>query len=682
MQDAHLDSVTVNGVAATLSGDPVSGATFTATVELPEGGGEIVATAVDALDQSTTTAPVTVVVDTLDPEVAINAPSPALVDTPTITVSGTFVEPHLQGITLTGDGGSATATAGPGPTGVWSVDAFPLVEGTNTLTATATDTFGHSATSAPQVWVLDTLAPVLTLTQPIEGSVATDVTVVVAGAVQDAHLQGVAVNGIAATIDGDPVSGATYSATVPLAAGANTLVVTATDQLGHQTQAQVTVLLDTLAPGLAIDTPDLSGGACLPAGVPQTLAGTFADPNPAETGALVLNVVPTGGGAAVSYAGVLSADGARWQVDNVNLGAVDGVALVTAVGTDVIGNTSQVAATFRVDAAPPVVTISMNGNPFPAQGVGATPAAGTAPTLIGAQVSFTASVEDGASGEPPRATLTLNDQPYVAGTPITADGLYLLVARVTDCVGREVVAHAQVRIDRTPPRLLSTNPADAARLTSGVTSYSGTSDGDLASATVNGEPAQVTAGGATASFARAPYPWREGDNTVDIELVDQAGNSASFRRTFTVTSTDLSVEILDQGLPIAEGHVFTRSVAPTAVATDGEATVTLTRNGQATPNGTEITASGTTTWPPGRSTQRAAWPPRRSPLPSIATPGRASSSPTRRTPARCRPTRSPSPARCPAGTRRSPSRSTTCRRRCPAAIGRCPCRWCPATSIT
>ena len=595
VQDAHLDTVTVNGVAATLSGDATSGATFTATVELPEGGGEITATATDSLGQSTTTTPLSVVVDTLDPEVAIDAPSPSLVNTPSITVTGTFVEPHLQGITLTGDGGSASATAGDG---TWSVDGFPLVEGTNTLTATASDTYGHSATSAPQVWVLDTQAPTLTLTQPIEGSVATDVTVVVAGTVQDAHLQSVDVNGIAAVVDGDAVAGANYSASVPLAAGANTLVVTATDQLGQQTQTQVTVLLDTLAPGLAIDTPDLAGG-CLPAGVPQTLGGTFADPNPATGGAegeaVVLEVTPTGGGAPVSYVGVLSADGARWQVDNVNLGSVDGVALVTAVGTDVIGNTSQVATTFRVDAAPPILTLVMDGNPFPAQGSGATPADGSVPTLVGGQVSFTATVEDGAAGEPPRATLTLNDQPYVAGTAITADGLYLLVARVTDCAGREVTAHAQVRIDRTAPRLISTNPADAARLSSGITSYTGTSDADLASATVDGEPAQVNVSGGTASFARAPYAWQEGDNVVDIELVDQAGNRASFRRTFTVTSTDLSVEILDQGLPIVDGHVFTRSVAPTAVATDGEAAVTLTRNGQAAQNGAEIAASGTYT---------------------------------------------------------------------------------------
>ena len=595
VQDAHLQTVTVNGVAATVSGDAASGATFAATIELPEGGGEITATADDALGQSTTTAPITVVIDTLPPEIAIDAPAQALVNTPSISVTGTFVEPHLEGIVVSSlEGGSQPATPG---TGIWTSDGFGLVEGTNTLTATATDTYGHSATSTPVIWVLDTLPPVLTIAQPIDGSVATDVVSVVSGTVSDAHLQSVTVNGIAATVDGSPDSGATYTATVPLAAGANNLVVVATDQLGHQTESQVTVLLDTLPPGLTIDQPTLADGACVVAGQLQTVGGGFADPNPADgedgINALQLDVVPAGADTATTYVGVLSPDGSRWTVENVNLGAVDGLATVTAIGTDVIGNTSQVTGSFRVDGSAPTLTILMNGNPFVGQGSGEQPAPTAQPSLVAGQVAFNATVVDGASGEPPRATLTLNGQPYVAGTAITADGTYLLVARVTDCAGREVVAHANVRVDRTPPRLLSTNPADNQSLTSGIAGYSGTSDPDLASATVGGQPAALSGSGGTSSFVRAPYPWQEGDNTVDIELVDQAGNRATFRRTFKVTSTDLSVEILDQGLPITNGQVFTRSVSPTAVATDGEATVTLTRNGQVTPNGTEITQGGT-----------------------------------------------------------------------------------------
>ncbi len=595
VQDAHLQTVTVNGVTATVSGDAVSGATFAATIELPEGGGEITATADDALGQSTTTVPITVVIDTLPPEIAIDAPAQALVDTPSISVTGTFVEPHLEGIVVSSlEGGSQPASPG---SGIWTADGFGLVEGTNTLTATATDTYGHSATSAPVIWVLDTLPPVLTIAQPIEGSVATDVVSVVSGTVSDAHLQSVTVNGIAATVDGAPESGATYTATVPLAAGANNLVVVATDQLGHQTESQVTVLLDTLPPGLTIDQPALTDGACVVAGQLQTVGGGFADPNPADgedgINALRLDVVPAGADTATTYVGVLSPDGSRWTVENVNLGAVDGLATVTAIGTDVIGNTSQITGSFRVDASAPTLTILMNGNPFVGQGSGEQPDPAVQPSLVAGQVAFNATVEDGASGEPPRATLTLNGQPYVAGTAIVADGNYVLVARVTDCAGREVVAHANVRIDRTPPRLLSTNPADNQSLTSGIAGYSGTSDPDLATATVGGQPATLSSSGGTSSFVRSPYPWQEGDNTVDIELVDQAGNRATFRRTFRVTSTDLSVEILDQGLPITNGQVFTRSVAPTAVATDGEATVTLTRNGQVTPNGTEITQSGT-----------------------------------------------------------------------------------------
>ncbi|HSL82641.1 MAG TPA: hypothetical protein VLF66_07675, partial [Thermoanaerobaculia bacterium] len=96
--EPHLDRVTVLGVAAT-----VSAGTFTAEgVELPEGESEIVARATDLLGHAADSAPVPVVVDTLAPVVRLNSPQDPLVTTPTVTVTGSVEEPHLDTVTVAG----------------------------------------------------------------------------------------------------------------------------------------------------------------------------------------------------------------------------------------------------------------------------------------------------------------------------------------------------------------------------------------------------------------------------------------------------------------------------------------------------------------------------------------------------------------------------------------------------
>ena len=184
--------------------------------------------------------------------------------------------------------------------------------------------------------------------------------------------------------------------------------------------------------------------------------------------------------------------------------------------------------------------------------------------------------------------MTLDGQPFVAGSSITTEGDHLLVASATDCAGHTTAVHALFHLDLTPPTLAATVPADGATLAEAPTSFTGTSDPDLASASVNGVAATVSAG----SFTLAPFPWQEGENTVAIELVDLAGHRASFTRTFTVRSIPPSVEILETGAAIVAGTVFTRAVRPEIRANDPAATLTATLDGAPFASGTEIAATG------------------------------------------------------------------------------------------
>ncbi|MEO1084810.1 MAG: hypothetical protein AAFY88_11265, partial [Acidobacteriota bacterium] len=254
---------------------------------------------------------------------------------------------------------------------------------------------------------------------------------------------------------------------------------------------------------------------------------------------------------------------------------------------DAGGNVTRAVASFQIDARPPSLELLLDGAQ-PVGAPGAAPVPGAAPTLYGRQVSFTARVSDDAPAAPPAASLTLDGEPYVAGALVTTEGEHVLSAVATDCAGQGVTRHAFFQVDLTGPALLSTTPADGASSGVGVTVYRGTSDPDLAAATVNGRPATVTAG----AFELAGFPWQEGENAVEIVLEDLAGHTTSHTRTFTVRTVPLGVEIVESGLPIAPGTTFTRAVAPEVRPSDGDATVAATLNGAPYLPGTEIAQAG------------------------------------------------------------------------------------------
>src|SRR6185369_5825278 len=240
VSDPHLQGVTVNGVAATVTASGSGPSTFEAAgVQLPEGPSQVTAHAVDQLGHGADAAPVAVVVDTVPPAVHLDSPASPLVSTPTVTVTGTVTELHLEKVTI----GSQQATVGAD--GAFSVVDVPLNEGRNEIRATARDTFGHETVSDPVAYELDATAPQIAITSPANGEVVTSLQIAVTGTVSDASLAGVTVNGVTATLD---AGAGTFSAVVALADGANTLTAVATDRGGHTAQATVTVLLDSLPP--------------------------------------------------------------------------------------------------------------------------------------------------------------------------------------------------------------------------------------------------------------------------------------------------------------------------------------------------------------------------------------------------------------------------------------------------
>ena len=237
--------------------------------------------------------------DTVFPVITINGDNPA-----TVELGGTYVDAGA-----TSDGGETVSTSG-------SVDTNTV--GTYTITYTATDAAGNTSTATRTVDVVDTTAPVITITGD------NPATVELGEAYTDA--------GATAT-DLDTVS-VTVSGTVDVGVvGSYTKTYTATDASGNTATATRTVnVVDTTAPVVTVtgDNP-----ATVELGATYTDAGATAtdasDPN------LTDSLVTTG------------------TVDTNTVGTYT----ITYTSTDASGNAGTATRTVNVvDTTAPVVTVT------------------------------------------------------------------------------------------------------------------------------------------------------------------------------------------------------------------------------------------------------------------------------------------------------------------------------------
>ena len=107
-----------------------------------------------------------------------------------------------------------------------------LTEGANTLTVTATDPAGNSASKSISV-TLDTIPPEVVITSPADNSAT--------------NQKNITIN---YTVDGQP-----KSENRTLTEGLNTLTITAADPVGNTASKSIQITLDTIAPEIIITSP-------------------------------------------------------------------------------------------------------------------------------------------------------------------------------------------------------------------------------------------------------------------------------------------------------------------------------------------------------------------------------------------------------------------------------------------
>ena len=147
--------------------------------------------------------------------------------------------------------------------------ATALTDGSHTVTITVSDNDGNAATAKSTTYTLDTVPPTLNITAPADKLVTNAASLVVRGSTNDVSSSPVTVKILLGTTDQGAVtvaSDGTFSKTLTLVEGSNTITVTATDAAGKASTVTRTVTLDTSLPvvkSATISPNPVSAGASM-----------------------------------------------------------------------------------------------------------------------------------------------------------------------------------------------------------------------------------------------------------------------------------------------------------------------------------------------------------------------------------------------------------------------------------
>jgi Bacterial Ig domain len=236
----------------------------------------------------------------------------------------------------------------------WSVswDTTGVAEGARTVTATATDTVGQTASDSNGVTVDNdaNAPPTVTLTAPAEGATVSGTVLVQASATDDVGVTQVAfsVDGTSIGTDTDGADGWSASwDTTGVAEGAHTVTAAATDTVGQTASDSTGVTVDNVdAPPTVTLTAPAEGARVAGTVLAQA---TASDDNGVTQVQFSLDGNPIG-------TDTHGADG--WSVSWDTTTAADGAHTLTATARDTSEQTTSDSNGVTVDNEPPVVAVT------------------------------------------------------------------------------------------------------------------------------------------------------------------------------------------------------------------------------------------------------------------------------------------------------------------------------------
>lgn len=574
------------------------------------------------------TADVSFGIDAFPPQISISSPENGLVTTEESVV--------VIGHAYDAGGGISSVTVNNEEVQVNDGDfsvTVHLSEGQNQILAIAKDILGNSS----QILITVSRAihgPSILITYPQNGFATIYNTIEITGTVTDnvSQVSSVEVNGTTAEITGN-----TFSASVSLVDGVNSIVVTAYNAVGLSTTETISVILDNENPILTVLTP--AENEILPSNT-VTVSGTLLD---AGSGIYSLTV-----------------NGNAVQVDLNNtftttVSILDGAAIISVIAKDFAGNTSKIDRNITVDTSPPDLIIDSpqdffitSNNTLVVSGQASDPISGVSFVKvngINAQVfenSFTLEVElyegeneisvtagNGAGllttvtrkvtldTIPPSLTVNSPTNGQIVTNPVfelsgsvydetsgvqsvtingeevtlidgnfsklvsLLEGNNNFIFSATDYAGLKTEVSVSVTLDTVGPSLSVSYPSDNYITNNSILTILGTSYdvlSGLVAITINGNPAEVVEG----SFSYTTT-LTEGINNFEIIATDAVGNYSTVYRSVlldTISPKFESVTIKpDLNGEIGNSFVITVVMAPSPVEESSTETITGTVNG-------------------------------------------------------------------------------------------------------
>ena len=345
-------SVVVTNQSSSVSGNAaVTGSTWSYNVTLIDGANTLKITAQKS-QSGAATVTASVILDTVAPILTVSAlPDGSNAVDPVQNISGTVVDANTASLTVNGTAAVLNATAFSVP--------VTLLNGPNQISVVAMDAAGNTTVNSRIINY--SAGSGLTVLAPFDNSITSQATIKISGSV---------VGALTVKVAGMPVivQDNTWSATVNLTAGPNTIEIVATDAAGNSSSVKRTITLDTTRPTLAVASPaqDIS------LNVPNVLfAGTVSD-----TTALSLEYSVNGSTFAVPVTnGTYS-----FNVDF----AAEGNYPVTVTAVDAAGNSSTVVRTVIYDATPPALSLNQVSGYMPEKLSGAVEAGSSVVVVDGA----------------------------------------------------------------------------------------------------------------------------------------------------------------------------------------------------------------------------------------------------------------------------------------------------------
>ncbi len=225
----------------------------------------------------------------------------------------------------------------------------------------------------------------------------------------------------------------------------------------------------------------------------------------------------------------------------------DGSHTIYAVAYDEVGNTKQTSINVTVDNTPPSVSFSSPSDGSYVKGTVTVEATASDATSGIASVTF---YYEPAGSTAQQEIGSVTSSPYSVSWDTTSlqDGKYTLIAVAEDKAGNVQKAYENVTVDNTPPTASITAPTGTYIHSTVSIDISASDNFEVSTITLYIDGNEVDSWTVNSASASETYSWdttqvADGSHTVEVTVVDGAGNTYTTSKTYYVDNTPPTISV-------------------------------------------------------------------------------------------------------------------------------------------